>query len=179
MGWSHNFSSFVSRRWPLVANIWMQNWISWFYAVLCNTVQTQTQPRHLVQLCLSLFFFFFSALDSYEPELHPAATYRIKQLKATIQVFSTGSITVTGTQRLPVYAEIDRRTDTGAALHTARGLVFPEDWGQVAKYLQQFCHRGIPSFNLLPQGMLSFQAACNLSRDAFPQIAAEKAHWWF
>lgn len=33
---------------------------------------------------------------SYEPELHPAATYRIKNLKATIQVFSTGSITVTG-----------------------------------------------------------------------------------
>lgn len=33
---------------------------------------------------------------SYEPELHPAATYRIKNLKATIQVFSTGSLTVTG-----------------------------------------------------------------------------------
>lgn len=34
---------------------------------------------------------------SYEPELHPAATYRIKTIKATIQVFSTGSLTVTGT----------------------------------------------------------------------------------
>ncbi|XP_028653574.1 TATA box-binding protein-like 1 isoform X1 [Erpetoichthys calabaricus] len=34
-------------------------------------------------------------LASYEPELHPAASYRIKNLKATLQVFSTGSITVT------------------------------------------------------------------------------------
>ncbi|KAG7261995.1 hypothetical protein CRUP_020734 [Coryphaenoides rupestris] len=35
-------------------------------------------------------------IASYEPELHPAVTYRIKQIKATVQVFSTGSITVTG-----------------------------------------------------------------------------------
>uniref|UniRef100_A0A3B3XEI9 TATA box-binding protein-like 1 n=1 Tax=Poecilia mexicana TaxID=48701 RepID=A0A3B3XEI9_9TELE len=35
-------------------------------------------------------------IASYEPELHPAATYRIKNLKATVQVFSTGSLTVTG-----------------------------------------------------------------------------------
>ncbi|XP_019740639.1 TATA box-binding protein-like 1 isoform X2 [Hippocampus comes] len=35
-------------------------------------------------------------IASYEPELHPAATYRIKTIKATIQVFSTGSLTVTG-----------------------------------------------------------------------------------
>ncbi|XP_059838434.1 TATA box-binding protein-like 1 [Hemitrygon akajei] len=32
---------------------------------------------------------------SYEPELHPAASYRIKSLKATLQIFSTGSITIT------------------------------------------------------------------------------------
>ncbi|XP_070295849.1 TATA box-binding protein-like 1 [Salvelinus sp. IW2-2015] len=35
-------------------------------------------------------------IASYEPELHPAATYRIKTLKATVQVFSTGSLTITG-----------------------------------------------------------------------------------
>ncbi|XP_046877517.1 TATA box-binding protein-like 1 isoform X1 [Hypomesus transpacificus] len=35
-------------------------------------------------------------IASYEPELHPAATYRIKHLKATVQVFSTGSLTITG-----------------------------------------------------------------------------------
>ncbi|EDL87733.1 rCG41948, isoform CRA_b [Rattus norvegicus] len=32
---------------------------------------------------------------SYEPELHPAVCYRIKSLRATLQIFSTGSITVT------------------------------------------------------------------------------------
>ncbi|MBV97552.1 TATA box-binding protein-like protein 1, partial [Eschrichtius robustus] len=32
----------------------------------------------------------------YEPELHPAVCYRIKSLRATLQIFSTGSITVTG-----------------------------------------------------------------------------------
>ncbi|KAK3519344.1 hypothetical protein QTP70_024783 [Hemibagrus guttatus] len=35
-------------------------------------------------------------IASYEPEIHPAASYRIKTLRATVQVFSTGSITVTG-----------------------------------------------------------------------------------
>ncbi|MBN3310870.1 TBPL1 protein, partial [Amia calva] len=35
-------------------------------------------------------------IASYEPELHPAASYRIKNLKATLQIFSTGSVTVTG-----------------------------------------------------------------------------------
>ncbi|CAL1285745.1 unnamed protein product [Larinioides sclopetarius] len=34
-------------------------------------------------------------LVEYEPELHPGATYRIKELKATLKVFTTGSITVT------------------------------------------------------------------------------------
>ncbi|XP_033112418.1 TATA box-binding protein-like protein 1 [Anneissia japonica] len=32
---------------------------------------------------------------SYEPELHPAVTYKIKPIKATLKIFSTGSITVT------------------------------------------------------------------------------------
>ncbi|XP_072018034.1 LOW QUALITY PROTEIN: TATA box-binding protein-like 1 [Amphiura filiformis] len=32
---------------------------------------------------------------SYEPELHPAVTYRIKSPKATLKLFSTGSITCT------------------------------------------------------------------------------------
>uniref|UniRef100_A0A8C1EBI3 TATA box-binding protein-like 1 n=1 Tax=Cyprinus carpio TaxID=7962 RepID=A0A8C1EBI3_CYPCA len=35
-------------------------------------------------------------IASYEPEIHPAASYRIKNLRSTVQVFSTGSITVTG-----------------------------------------------------------------------------------
>lgn len=35
------------------------------------------------------------AIASYEPELHPGVTYKIKDLKATLKIFSTGSITVT------------------------------------------------------------------------------------
>lgn len=33
---------------------------------------------------------------SYEPELHPGVTYKLKEPKATLKIFSTGSITVTG-----------------------------------------------------------------------------------
>lgn len=33
---------------------------------------------------------------SYEPELHPGVTYKLKFPKATLKIFSTGSITVTG-----------------------------------------------------------------------------------
>ncbi len=40
-----------------------------------------------------MFFVFFST--SYEPELHPAVTYKLKDPKATLKIFSTGSITVT------------------------------------------------------------------------------------
>ncbi|KAH7646415.1 tata box-binding protein-like protein 1-like protein [Dermatophagoides farinae] len=34
-------------------------------------------------------------IASYEPELHPGATYRIKELKAVLTIFQTGSITIT------------------------------------------------------------------------------------
>ncbi|XP_072298093.1 TATA box-binding protein-like 1 [Eucyclogobius newberryi] len=47
------------------------------------------------------------SIASYEPELHPAATYRIKHLKATIQVFSTGSITITGPNVQNVAAAVE------------------------------------------------------------------------
>jgi len=32
----------------------------------------------------------------YEPELHPGVTYKLTDLKATLKIFSTGSVTVTG-----------------------------------------------------------------------------------
>ena len=38
---------------------------------------------------ISLYFY------SYEPELHPGVTYRIREPKATLKIFSTGSITIT------------------------------------------------------------------------------------
>ncbi|KAF0309585.1 TATA box-binding protein-like protein 1 [Amphibalanus amphitrite] len=37
----------------------------------------------------------YPRLACYEPELHPGVTFRIKEFKATLKVFSTGSITVT------------------------------------------------------------------------------------
>lgn len=40
---------------------------------------------------------------SYEPELHPGVTYKLKEPKATLKIFSTGSITVTGKLFAVVY----------------------------------------------------------------------------
>lgn len=44
---------------------------------------------------------------SYEPELHPAVTYRIKNPKATLKIFSTGSITVTAPRVANVQSAIE------------------------------------------------------------------------
>ena len=60
-------------------------------------------------------------LCSYEPELHPGVTYRIKSPKATLKIFSTGSITVTGK------CAVCFRSDA----HTVHGIGGPGDlcWG--------------------------------------------------
>lgn len=44
---------------------------------------------------------------SYEPELHPGVTYKIKWPKATLKIFSTGSITVTAPSVANVQAAIE------------------------------------------------------------------------
>ncbi|KAK6171996.1 hypothetical protein SNE40_018404 [Patella caerulea] len=44
---------------------------------------------------ITLFSRRYTQQASYEPELHPGVTYRIKEPKATLKIFSTGSITVT------------------------------------------------------------------------------------
>lgn len=44
---------------------------------------------------------------SYEPELHPGVTYKIKEPKATLKIFSTGSITVTARSVANVQAAIE------------------------------------------------------------------------
>jgi len=43
---------------------------------------------------------------SYEPELHPGVTYKIKEPKATLKIFSTGSVTVTAPSVANVQAAI-------------------------------------------------------------------------
>lgn len=44
---------------------------------------------------------------SYEPELHPGVTYRIKTPKATLKIFSTGSITVTAPRVANIQSAIE------------------------------------------------------------------------
>nr|CAD7567820.1 unnamed protein product [Timema californicum] len=38
---------------------------------------------------------------NYEPELHPGVTYKLKEPKATLKIFSTGSVTVTASLVIP------------------------------------------------------------------------------
>ena len=51
-------------------------------------------PTTILPLLKPVLIFDLLA-NSYEPELHPGVTYRIRQPKATLKIFSTGSITVT------------------------------------------------------------------------------------
>nr|CAG4643474.1 EOG090X0CO7 [Ilyocryptus agilis] len=44
---------------------------------------------------------------SYEPELHPGVTFRLEEPKATLKIFSTGSITVTAPSVTNVQAAIE------------------------------------------------------------------------
>lgn len=44
---------------------------------------------------------------SYEPELHPGVTYKLKDPRATLKIFSTGSITVTAPSVANVQAAIE------------------------------------------------------------------------
>lgn len=41
---------------------------------------------------MSIFCFY----SSYEPELHPGVTYKLYNPKATLKIFSTGGVTITG-----------------------------------------------------------------------------------
>ncbi|MGH0125526.1 UNVERIFIED_CONTAM: hypothetical protein FKN15_036260 [Acipenser sinensis] len=75
-----------------------ENYLRWSYKVkftefkVVNVLAVCTMP---FEIRLPKFTKSNRPLASYEPELHPAALYRIKDIKATLQVFSTGSITVT------------------------------------------------------------------------------------
>lgn len=44
---------------------------------------------------------------SYEPELHPGVTYKIKDIRATLKIFSTGSITITAPSVCNVQAAVE------------------------------------------------------------------------
>lgn len=57
-----------------------------------NVLATCTMP---FAIRLHKFSEKYSKETEYEPELHPGATYKIKNPKAVLKVFSTGSITIT------------------------------------------------------------------------------------
>jgi len=44
----------------------------------------------------------------YEPELHPGATYQIKDIKATLKIFSTGSMTITAPKVDTIQVAVER-----------------------------------------------------------------------
>lgn len=49
----------------------------------------------------------FKKEASYEPELHPGVTYNLYNPTATLKIFSTGSMTVTGELTMRRVSEID------------------------------------------------------------------------
>ena len=55
-------------------------------------------------VCVFNHGYFFS----YEPELHPGVTYRIRDPKATLKIFSTGSITITAPSVANIQAAVER-----------------------------------------------------------------------
>ncbi|XP_037084676.1 TATA box-binding protein-like 1 [Pollicipes pollicipes] len=57
-----------------------------------NVLGTCTMP---FSIKIADFSQKYPRIACYEPELHPGVTYRVNHLKATLKVFSTGSITVT------------------------------------------------------------------------------------
>lgn len=48
-------------------------------------------------ICRNLLFYVNLLIFSYEPELHPGVTYKLFNPKATLKIFSTGGVTITGT----------------------------------------------------------------------------------
>lgn len=56
---------------------------------------------------LSSFSERHQGIASYEPELHPGVTYKLKEPKATLKIFSTGSVTVTAPSVAFVQAAIE------------------------------------------------------------------------
>ncbi|CAL8096939.1 unnamed protein product [Orchesella dallaii] len=59
---------------------------------IVNVLATCTMP---FAIKIADFAQAYPRLASYEPELHPGVTYKMKDIKATLKVFSTGSITIT------------------------------------------------------------------------------------
>jgi len=82
---ARKFSRILQRLDDKYRNIRIKNWR------IVNVLGTCTLPFAIKITPFSQAF----REASYEPELHPGVTYKIKCPKATLKIFSTGSITVT------------------------------------------------------------------------------------
>ncbi|XP_032664425.1 TATA box-binding protein-like protein 1 [Odontomachus brunneus] len=56
---------------------------------------------------ITSFSIYHKENAEYEPELHPGVTYKLKDPKATLKIFSTGSVTVTAPNVASVQAAIE------------------------------------------------------------------------
>jgi len=104
---------------------------------IVNVLGTCSMP---FSIRISDFAQKYPKIACYEPELHPGVTYRINHLKATLKVFSTGSITVTAPCVAHVQQAIEHvfplvyefrkdktPADKQAAAARARGLLTDSD----------------------------------------------------
>lgn len=82
---ARKFSRILQKLDEKYKNIRIKNWR------IVNVLGTCTLPFAIKITPFSQAF----REASYEPELHPGVTYKIKYPKATLKIFSTGSITVT------------------------------------------------------------------------------------
>lgn len=78
---------------------------------------------------------------SYEPELHPGATYKLKEPKATLKIFTTGSITVTAPSVANVQSAIEHIFPLVAEFKAAKSEVSEEILLKEARFIQK--HRVI------------------------------------
>jgi len=94
---ARKFSRILQRLDEKYKNIRIKNWR------VVNVLGTCTMPFAIKITPFSQAF----KEASYEPELHPGVTYKIKQPKATLKIFSTGSVTVTAPSVANVQAAIE------------------------------------------------------------------------
>jgi len=94
---ARKFSRILQKMDEKYKNIRIKNWR------VVNVLGTCTMPFAIKITPFSQAF----KEASYEPELHPGVTYKIKYPKATLKIFSTGSVTVTAPSVANVQAAIE------------------------------------------------------------------------
>lgn len=94
---ARKFSRILQRLDPKYTKIRVKNWR------IVNVLGTCNLPFGIKIVPFSQAF----KEASYEPELHPGVTYKLKSPKATLKIFSTGSITVTAPSVANVQAAVE------------------------------------------------------------------------